>query len=258
QLFGQARDGLEVAEAVADVEQLRGLVLDRGGHVRMRVPEDRDRDSGREVEVCLAVGVVQPVALASDPRPLEVAGHHRREVASAQRPSVRLARVHRGGGPVRGRAHQSLRPRCRWSEKRAVSAIAMTAMVPAWTGSDTTRSAASGTAQALISELTGMPTARISRTALEISPPISDPARTRMWARGRSATARTASAICFSPTSAIVSTLIRSPRRLWRSASVTAPRLTWATWAPPPITMTRLPKIWPRVLRTSALTTPRR
>jgi hypothetical protein len=34
----------------------------------------------------------------------------------------------------------------------------------------------------------------------------------------------------FSPTRAIVSTEIRSPRRLWRSASLTAPTATWATW----------------------------
>ena len=39
-----------------------------------------------------------------------------------------------------------------------------------------------------------------------------------------------------------MSTEISSPRRLWRSASVTAPRATWATCAPPPTTMMRLPK----------------
>ena len=74
-----------------------------------------------------------------------------------------------------------------------------------------------------------------------MSPPMIDPARTSRRARGRSATARTAAAMFSSPTSGIVSTLIRSPRRLWRSASLTAPSATWATCAPPPTTMTRLP-----------------
>ena len=77
-----------------------------------------------------------------------------------------------------------------------------------------------------------------------------------MWARGRSATARTAAAMFSSPTSAIVSTEMRSPRRLCRSLSDTAPSATCATWAPPPTTMTRLPKIWPSVGRAPASSTP--
>src|SRR2546423_927856 len=40
----------------------------------------------------------------------------------------------------------------------------------------------------------------------------------------------------------IVPTLIFSPRILWRSASAIAPSATWPTWAPPPMTMMRLPK----------------
>ena len=52
-----------------------------------------------------------------------------------------------------------------------------------------------------------------------------------------------------SPTSGMVSTEMRSPRRLWRSASLTAPSATWATCAPPPTTMMRLPKMVPERLR---------
>ena len=88
---------------------------------------------------------------------------------------------------------------------------------------------------------------RSSRTASVMAPPMIAPARTRQQARGRSATARTAAAMFSSPTSAIVSTLMRSPRRLCRSASETAPSATWATWAPPPMTITRFPKTPSRV-----------
>ena len=98
----------------------------------------------------------------------------------------------------------------------------------------------------MFSAMIGMPTARSSSAATLMSPPMIEPARTSSRARGRSATARTAAAMFASPTSGIVSTLIRSPRRLWRSASLTAPSATWATWAPPPTTMIRLPKTVPR------------
>ena len=113
----------------------------------------------------------------------------------------------------------------------------------------------------MLSAMIGMPTARSSSAAVLISPPMIEPARTSRRARGRSATARTAAAISASPTSAIVSTEIRSPRRLWRSASLTAPSATCATWAPPPTTMIRLPKMVPssRVSCTSTTgSTPRR
>ena len=118
----------------------------------------------------------------------------------------------------------------------------MTAIVPAWTGSDTTRSTCSVIEPTMFSAMIGMPTARSSSAATLMSPPMIEPARTSSRARGRSATARTAAAMFSSPTSGIVSTLIRSPRRLWRSASLTAPSATWATCAPPPTTMIRLPK----------------
>jgi len=46
----------------------------------------------------------------------------------------------------------------------------------------------------------------------------------------------------------IVSTEIFSPRMLCRSASLTAPRTAWAICAPPPTTMSRLPKTLSRAL----------
>ena len=47
---------------------------------RMGVAQRRDRDAVREVEVRLAVGVVQPVALAVAPLALEVAAEDGRQV----------------------------------------------------------------------------------------------------------------------------------------------------------------------------------
>ena len=116
----------------------------------------------------------------------------------------------------------------------AVSATAMTAIVPAWTGSLTTRSTWSVIEPTMLRAMIGIPAARSSSAARLISPPMIEPASTSSRARGRSATARTADAIASSPTSGIVSTEIRSPRRLCRSASDTAPSATWATCAPPP------------------------
>ena len=74
-----------------------------------------------------------------------------------------------------------------------------------------------------------------------ISPPISDPASTSSRTRGSSTTARTAAASSCSPTSGIVSTEMRSPRMLCRSASRIAPIATWPTCAPPPMMTMRLP-----------------
>jgi hypothetical protein len=68
-----------------------------------------------------------------------------------------------------------------------------------------------------------------------------DPASTSIFTRGRRDTARTASASSCSPTSGMVSIEMRSPRMLCRSASEIAPMATRPTWAPPPITMMRLP-----------------
>src|SRR5256886_2027679 len=92
------------------------------------------------------------------------------------------------------RPFQNLRPRTCSIENRAVSATSMTAITPASTGSVTTRSAASGTEPAMLVQTTMIPASRISRTAFEMSPPMSAPASTSTRARCRRATARTASA----------------------------------------------------------------
>src|SRR5688572_24102851 len=57
---------------------------------------------------------------------------------------------------------QYLLPCCRIRSNLAVSATAMTAITPAWTGSLTTRSAASGTLPTMFSEMTGSPLRRTS------------------------------------------------------------------------------------------------
>ncbi len=121
--------------------------------------------------------------------------------------------------------------------------MCITAKTPAWMGLVTTRLACFGTDPAILRAMTGIPATRTRSTALEIFPPMSDPARTRMDALGRRTTASTAWARSSSPTRGMVSTEIRSPRMLCRSASFTAPIATWATCAPPPMMMTREPKI---------------
>src|SRR5664280_778015 len=168
----------------------------------------------------------------------------------ALKPPLHLLQARLEGVDVPGRdphgsarPAQYRRPRCRARSNVAVSATAMTAIVPAWTGSVTTRSTCSVMEPTMLRAMIGMPTARSSSAARLMSPPMIEPARTRHRARGRSATARTAPAMFASPTRAIVSTEMRSPRRLCRSASETAPSATWATCAPPPTTMIRLPKI---------------
>ena len=114
-------------------------------------------------------------------------------------------------------------------------------MTPACTGSETTRSATSGTLPAIFSEMTIRPLLRTSSTALVISPPMIEPASTSRRTRGSRTTDRTAPASASSPTSGMVSTEMRSPRMLCRSASVIAPSATWPTWAPPPMMTMRLP-----------------
>ena len=124
---------------------------------------------------------------------------------------------------------------------KVVAANGWFAARPSGTDSLTTTSAASGTDPAMLVQTTMIPASRISRTAFVMSPPMSAPASTRARARWSRATARTACASWSSPTRGIVSTEIRSPRILCRSASETAPWATMPTWAPPPMTMTRLP-----------------
>ena len=90
-----------------------------------------------------------------------------------------------------------------------LSATAITAITPL----------AAGTLPAMFSLTTIRPCVRTSRTARSMSPTISDPASTSAFIRGSLAHARTASASGCSPTRGIVSTEMRSPRMLWRSAS---------------------------------------
>ena len=67
--------------------------------------------------------------------------------------------------PSYGETGQYRLPFCCIKSNLAVSATAMTAMTPAWTGSLTTRSAASGTLPAMFSEITWRPLRRTSSTA---------------------------------------------------------------------------------------------
>src|SRR6187431_1940607 len=62
----------------------------------------------------------------------------------------------------------------------------MTAIVPAWTGSETTRSTWSVIEPTMLSAMIGMPTERSSSAATLMSPPMIEPARTSSRARGRS------------------------------------------------------------------------
>ena len=76
----------------------------------------------------------------------------------------------RSGAMTVTTAGQYRRFNCRMRSNWAVSATAITAMTPAWTGSVTTRSAASGTVPAMFSEITNNPLPRTSSTAVAISP----------------------------------------------------------------------------------------
>ena len=123
-----------------------------------------------------------------------------------------------------------------------MSAIAITAIVPAWTGSDTTRSAAFGDRadhvqrddrDADVAQLLG----RLRDVAAHDRPGEDQQAGARQVGHR----AHGGRDVLLADERDRVDE-IRSPRRLWRSASLTAPSATWATCAPPPTTMTRLPK----------------
>ena len=90
--LGQAADGLEIAQRVADVEELVDLLVDGLRHGRVVMAERRGGDAVREIEVAPARGVDQLVALAAIPGTLEVAAEDRREVR------LRQGRVVVGGG----------------------------------------------------------------------------------------------------------------------------------------------------------------
>ena len=114
----QARDRLGEADRRDRPDELVDLGVDRRRHPRMGVAQRRDRDAVGEVEVRLAVGVVQPVALAVAPRPLEVAAQDGRQVRAASAVTVGLGpdggagRVYRPAvGRRRDEAASPARPR---------------------------------------------------------------------------------------------------------------------------------------------------
>jgi hypothetical protein len=72
----------------------------------MDVPERRDRDAVREVEVRLARHVVQPVAFTMAPLDLEVAPEDRGEVRSGRDRRVHSAEC--SGRPCQGEAGSSV------------------------------------------------------------------------------------------------------------------------------------------------------
>ena len=108
----QARHRLQVPETVADVEQAVDLRVDGRIDPGVGVAEGRHGDAVGEVEVAAAVGVVEPVALAAHPGPLEVATQDGRErgqgavtdgrAGVGHGPSIRGARANRLGPGRRG------------------------------------------------------------------------------------------------------------------------------------------------------------
>ncbi len=85
---GQPCHRLDIAQGVADVEQLVGLVLDRLGYGRVMVTERRGGDAAGEVQESAAGRVEQGVALAVAPAALVVAAQDRREVRLRDRGEV--------------------------------------------------------------------------------------------------------------------------------------------------------------------------
>ena len=81
---GEARDRFREPDRVDRSDQPVDLLVDRRRDARMDVTERRDGDPVREVEVRLAVRVVQPVADAVAPRALEIAAQDRGEVRFGQ------------------------------------------------------------------------------------------------------------------------------------------------------------------------------
>ncbi len=75
--LGEGADRLDIAERVADVEQLVGLLLDGRGHAWVMVPEHGDSDATREVEVASPLCIEQAMTLAVRPGALEIARHRR-------------------------------------------------------------------------------------------------------------------------------------------------------------------------------------
>ena len=80
ELVGQTGDRFREAHRRDRTDQLVDLGVDGGGHPRMDVPERRDGDAVREIEVCATLGVEQPVTLAVAPLALEIAAKDRCQV----------------------------------------------------------------------------------------------------------------------------------------------------------------------------------
>jgi hypothetical protein len=97
------------------VEEQLGLLMDGGGDRRMAMAEDGDGEPAGEVQVLIAIGVPEAVALAPDPGALEVAGEHRRQVPrtlreggiAAVQEGIRGSVRSRGVGSEDGLAHGS-------------------------------------------------------------------------------------------------------------------------------------------------------
>ena len=102
----QSADRLEVAQRVADVEELVDLLVDRLRHRRVVVAERGRRDARCEVEVVSAGGVDQLVAFAAVPGTLEVAPEDRRQVRRRERLEVRRGGRDGRRGRVDGGVHR--------------------------------------------------------------------------------------------------------------------------------------------------------
>ena len=105
-LGGQPGDRLAEPDGRDRTDESVDLGVDRSGHLRVGMAECRHGDPVREVEVGLAGRVVQAVADAMAPGPLEVPAQHGRE-AFGRRRGGRTAvrggvskgvRCHRGQG----------------------------------------------------------------------------------------------------------------------------------------------------------------
>ena len=106
QRLGESGDGLSKADRVDRADQLVDLRVDRGRDGRMHVAERRDRDPVREIQVGLPAHVVEAMALAVAPLPLEIAAENGRQV----------------GGDLGGSLHPSEcigSPTAGWSRTRA-------------------------------------------------------------------------------------------------------------------------------------------
>ena len=113
----------------------------------------------------------------------------------------------------------------------AVSAIAITAMTPAWTGSLTTRSAESERFRHVQRDHVNPLLPHVVHGARDFAP-MSEPASTSSLTRGNRTTADRGGKFHLAHERDRISR-IRSPRMLWRSASAIAPSATCRLGAAP-------------------------